>query len=322
MINSELQLHGKPVQSVFQLLGDRENDLSFSLGWGFARSQKLLQGFLAEVIGKAIPLENCTIRLQHHGKDHGFTDIEIDAGKVFCIVEAKLGWELPSNQQLSRYLPRFKRANGEYNYFVSLSRCSKDTAHSHFPSLFQGIPLRHVSWEGIVKIARTEYQHENNAGKRLLTELAEYLESVMNPQNSQANEVFVVSLSNKLPKGWKISWIDVIRKKHLYFFPYDAKGWPKVPPNYVAFRYSGHLQSIHHIKNYDRVIDMHDRISEIPPGEVSKCFLCELGPAIVPTHAVRTGNIYPSGRVWCFLDTLLTSKTISEARSLSARRER
>ena len=321
MTTSELQLHGKPVQSVFNLLGDRENDLSFSLGWGLARSQRFLHGFLASVTGRTIPIDNCTIRLQHHGKDHGFTDIEIAAGNVFCIVEAKLGWTFPSKPQLCRYLPRIKRTNAKFKYIVSLSGRCKEEAESRFPPLLRGIPRRHISWKEIVRIARAEYPYENHAGKRLLNELADYLETAMNPKSSQSNKVFVVSLSHLQPKKWNISWIDVIRKKHLYFYPYDANGWPKEPPNYVAFRYSGRLQSIHHIQNYERVIDMHKKISEIPTGKVKHCFLCQLGPAFTTNREVRTGAIYRNGRVWCFLDTLFTSKTISEARKRSAKRE-
>lgn len=320
MTTSELQLHGKPVQSVFNLLGDRENDLSFSLGWGLSQSRRFLQGFLASVAGRDIPIDNCTIKLQHHGKDRGFTDIEIDAGNTLCIVEAKLGWTLPSNQQLCRYLPRFER-KVEVKYLVSLSGCNKEHAHSHFPPVLHGIPLRHISWEEIVRIARVARPHENHSGKRLLTELADYLETSMKPKSKQPNKVFVVSLSSEQPKNWKISWIDVIKKKQLYFFPFDAKRWPKEPPNYIAFRYSGRLQSIHHVQSYERVYDMHEKISEIPTGEVTHCFLCQLGPAFTPNHEVRTGDIHRSCKVWCFLDTLLTSKTISAAYKLSTTRD-
>ena len=34
----------------------------------------------------------------------------------------------------------------------------------------------------------------------------------------------------------------------------------------------------------------------------------------------RVGKIYPNGRVWCMLDTLFTSKTISQARDISKKR--
>ena len=49
-------------------------------------------------------------------------------------------------------------------------------------------------------------------------------------------------------------------------------------------------------------------------------FVYSLGPAIIPSKEVRTGRIYPSDRVWCHLDTLLTCDTISDARDLTKKR--
>lgn len=46
-------------------------------------------------------------------------------------------------------------------------------------------------------------------------------------------------------------------------------------------------------------------------------FIYTLSPAIIPSKEIKTGNIYPNGRVWCHLDTLLTCDTISEARELT-----
>jgi hypothetical protein len=49
-------------------------------------------------------------------------------------------------------------------------------------------------------------------------------------------------------------------------------------------------------------------------------FVYSLGPAIIPSKEIKTGNIYPSGRVKCHLDALLTCDTISEARDLTKKR--
>jgi hypothetical protein len=65
---------------------------------------------------------------------------------------------------------------------------------------------------------------------------------------------------------------------------------------------------------------MHGRIPEIPDEEWEPHFLYTLGPGFGPDNEVRTGKIYPSGRVWCMLDTLFTSETISEARDASRAR--
>jgi hypothetical protein len=97
-------------------------------------------------------------------------------------------------------------------------------------------------------------------------------------------------------------------------------GWPKEPPNYIAFRYYGKLQSIHHIKSYEVVTNMHERIPEIRSEEWKPHFLYTLGQEFGPSTEVRTGSIYPNGRVWCMLDTLFTCDTISDARDLSQKR--
>jgi len=39
-----------------------------------------------------------------------------------------------------------------------------------------------------------------------------------------------------------------------------------------------------------------------------------------PAHEVRTGNIFPSGRVWAHLDLLMTEPTISDARDKTKKR--
>lgn len=67
--------------------------------------------------------------------------------------------------------------------------------------------------------------------------------------------------------------------------------------------------------------NMHDEIPEIPDGEWDvPHFIYKLGPAISPPKEVKTGNIYPQGRVWCHLDALLTCDTIFEARDLTKKR--
>ena len=139
-------------------------------------------------------------------------------------------------------------------------------------------------------------------------------------ERADSNWVYVVSLGSGTPPGWGISWIDIVSKKGHYFHPVSGKGWPNEPPNYIAFRYKGKLQSIHHIDSYEVITNPHKHIPEIPNEEWDPHFLYKLGRAFAPSKEVLTGNIYPNGRVWCMLDTLFTSNTISEARDLSKKR--
>ena len=54
--------------------------------------------------------------------------------------------------------------------------------------------------------------------------------------------------------------------------------------------------------------------------EDNNYFVYKLGPAIIPAKEVKNEKIYPNGRVWAMLDTLLTADTISEARDISKAR--
>jgi len=145
----------------------------------------------------------------------------------------------------------------------------------------------------------------------------------MSMQNVDSNRVYVVALAQGKPKGWGISWIDIVNKRRCYFHPVGGGrgGWPKEPPNYIAFRYNGKLQSIHHIQGYGVFKNPHEKFPEIPVTEWEPHFLYHLGPAFGPEKEVRTGNIYPNGRVWCMLDTLFTEATIFDARNVSKKRE-
>jgi 3-methyladenine DNA glycosylase AlkD len=43
----ELLLHSRPVRTVFDLLGDKEDDITYSLGWALAQSDRLVRRLLA-----------------------------------------------------------------------------------------------------------------------------------------------------------------------------------------------------------------------------------------------------------------------------------
>lgn len=143
-------------------------------------------------------------------------------------------------------------------------------------------------------------------------------------QNVHSNKVFVVSLGSGMPQKWEISWQDIVNKKRKYFHPVggSAGGWPSEPPNYIAFRYGGKLQTIHHIDKYEVFTDPNSIFDEIPKEVWPPHYLYSLGDPIIPAKEVKTGAIYPSGRVWAMLDLLLTCDTISDARDKTQEREK
>ena len=141
----------------------------------------------------------------------------------------------------------------------------------------------------------------------------------MTMQNADSNWVYVVSLSSGSPTGSKLTWIDVVEKERRYFHPVGINGWPKEPPNYIAFRYYGKLQSIHHVESYSVFDDPHNKFSEIPSAKWEPHFLYELSRPFAPTNDVRSGNLH-NGRRWCMLDTLFLARTVSEAVEMSKQR--
>ena len=138
----------------------------------------------------------------------------------------------------------------------------------------------------------------------------------MKPVDS--NMVYVVSLPWKRPPGWDLSFVDIAQEHRKYMHPVGGSGWPKEPPNYIAFRLGGKLLSIHHIDDYKVFRRPHDEIAGIPSAvEWEDHFLYTLGPAFGPRVPPTNGRIWPNGRYWCMLDTLFTCSTIAEARDLT-----
>jgi hypothetical protein len=323
-----LYLHNRKIETVFQLLGEHENDISYSFAWALAQCPSFLSTFLNATIDYKKQTPDVLVRLQHHEAAGGFTDIEIELpGCFYIIVEAKRGWNLPSHRQLDLYANRhsFAASQSPLKRLLVLSECSHDYAEVHLEvRKSAGIPIHPISWRDIARLADKARATGSHREKHLLDEFLVYIGGLMTMQNTDSNWVYVVALAYGKRKYWQISWVDIVKKRRRYFHPVGGGpgGWPKEPPNYIAFRYHGKLQSIHHIEGYEVFTNPHLKFPEIPETDWDPHFLYKLGPAFGPEKEVRTGNIFRSGRVWCMIDTLFICDTISAARDLSKKRER
>jgi hypothetical protein len=237
------------------------------------------------------------------------------------IVEAKCGWHLPKYSQLEKYASRIEKSQTVLKRIVVLSECSKVYAESQLDALkIRGVPIEPISWKSVDRMISRALRSASNAEKRLLRELRAYLGKVTKMQDIYSNKVFVVSLGHGTKSGWTISWVDIVRERRRYFHRMGVNGWPKEPPNYIAFRYRGKLMSIHHIDEYEVVTELHKHIREIPKKKREPFFIYKLGPAIKPNREIPNGAVYPNGRIWCMFDTLFTSKTIAQARDITKKR--
>src|ERR1019366_3800130 len=103
--STNLILHNQKIETVFDLLGQKENDMTYALGWALAQSPQFLAQ-LAKALGLGFS-ERVRIRLQHSQPSQGYTDVEIDdPGQCHVILEAKRGFALPSKEQLTKYAAR------------------------------------------------------------------------------------------------------------------------------------------------------------------------------------------------------------------------
>ncbi len=322
----DLHIYGKKTSSIFEVLGTKENDISYAIALGFSKVPQFLKLFLEHIgIKTAIQFEIIKIKLQEYERGKGFTDFEIEQeGEFIIIIEAKKGWNYPGQQQLDKYSskPSFVNFKAKTKKIIVFTESQADFTKAHFHiQKSNSTEVSVVSYRQLWDLAKQSKAKSNNYEKRFVRELICYFEKLMTMKNVYSNLVYVVAISTKQVKEWKISWIDIVKRKK-YFHPVGVNGWPSEPPNYIAFRYHGKLQAIHHIDSYEVFSNPNMCFKEIPDRDWGYHFLYTLSDPIIPTKNIKTGKIYGNGRVWAMLDLLLTSDTISDARDKTKERVR
>ncbi len=323
-----LTAHGRNIETVFELFGESENAMTQSLGWALAKCPTFSTGF-ARMIGVENGFSDAMhIRLQEYQALKGFTDIEVvDPGRHHIVVEAKRGFTVPGMPQLEKYVDRLHQNHDRKakKLLAVLAESDRDERwlSLNVPSKVKGVPVLPISWRRFKHMARQAITPARHEEKRLLTQLITYLDKATSMQNQTSNEVYVVSLGAQKFANSTITFIDVVEKFGKYFHPVGGGkgGWPVEPPNYVAFRYKGALQSIHHVDSYT-VIERYDPHFPVPKNSKADRphYLYTLGPPVKPQGPTPTNDpggkyaaITMSSRRWCDLDLLLTSNSIAEA---------
>lgn len=318
----DFSIAGRPVRNVFQLIGEDEDDITVAIAWSLKRCPAFLHALIARTGGPQELRDRIQLLVHRHEKERGITDLEIMIPNVFhLIIEAKRGWILPGAFQIEKYAGResFKSSRASIKQIVTLSECSDEYAKAHAPPV-RGISVRHISWADIIVDATHAAGESGHIEKRILHDLINYLRTAMTQQDRYSNLVYVVSLGSGCMSGWSTTWIDIVAKHRRYFHPLGGSGWPKVPPTYLGVRYHGRLQSIHFVEKYEVVTNLAKACPSEPSTPVKPHYLYTLGPAIAPPKTVVNGDVYPSGRVWCAIDTLLTCDSVSQARDVTKER--
>ena len=127
------------------------------------------------------------------------------------------------------------------------------------------VPVAYRSWKQVADLVTDAPAQGTNVEKRLLREFLQYLKGLMTMQNQTSNRVYVVSLGAR-PQKWSgsLTPIQIVRDKERHFHQI-GNGYPKEPPNYIGFRWSGKLQEIRHVESYEVITDPHPHIPEALP---------------------------------------------------------
>ena len=325
---AELTLHSNRVETVFDLLGSKEDDITYSVGWGLAHSDALVRALLCEAYGRdAEQGEVSVVRLQESETGTGRTDIEVETERLRLVVEAKRGWQLPHRSQLQKYADRLNAHDDRLGRIAVVAECDSGFPPvTVLPAQLDGIPVTYVPWSRVAELVEQSAKAASHqAEKRLVGELHRYLRGLMTMQNTTSNLVYVLALNDDQLDWSDLTYKDIVDERGHYFHPVGGGrgGWPRTPPNYLAFRFRGRLKSIHHVEGYEVITQPHEYIPEIAVGvdwSDQPHFLYTLGQPIEPVKEVRTGKLYRAQRVWCALDLLQTVDTIAEARDLTRER--
>jgi hypothetical protein len=315
---AELVLHARAIETVFDLLGREENDMTAALGWALSRSPALLGRFVGQVVPHAGELGEVVLELQRHdAADGGYTDIELRSSDVHVIVEAKRGWALPSRGQLRRYEARFASLPAAHQAFVVLTQNGVGAIVRNRLSGWSPpdpIVVVVLGWSELVRQALEASRHRGPVERHVAGELATYLRGVADMRDTNTNSVHVVSLRREPWAGWpaNLSPVDEVEQHRVYHYPTTGGNYPKIVPNYMGFRYDGKLQSIHHVDDYAIVESPFGLFPGAPDLRWDEpAYLLRLGPPFRPNHEVRTGpGIFRAAPVTADLDLLLTCSTV------------
>lgn len=310
-----LSLHGQSVRTVFDLRGHNETSTTAALGYVLSRCAGLTQQVLDCVVhNKLVTASNIKLEVREDGR--GRTDLEVVGPDLHVIIEAKVGWHVPTQRQLENYARRLERKRTKHRCVVALSNTAQAAARDVLPKRLRGVSVRHLGWREITSLADASARKARGVERHLLREFVTYLEQTVMSSSKPSDFAYVVSLGSGVSQDWGLAWIAAVTEERMYFHPV-GHGYPHEPPAYMGFRYRGRLQAIHRVLESRVVTRPSDAVRGASKKRTVPHFVHRLGPPFMVDREIRSGPIR-NRRAWCRLDELLTSKTVEEA----ARRSR
>ena len=317
---TELTRHSSAVPSVYSLMGTLENDLTAALGYTLTRSPTLRADVLARVWPTVTPpaAGEATLALEVRGSE-GRTDLQMHLPGALVIFEAKGGWIVPTARQLAQYAGRItEHEHPAGGVLVTLSQASGDLATAcGLPASIDGIPVVHLPWTEVLDDITAARRTCRGTERVWLDELHAYLKEVIRMRSPKDCTTYCVVLNRAKPgDGGDRTFLEYVTDGHCYFHPYGAgNGWPAEPPNFMAFRWDGHVQRIHRVTHAEVIPSLLQRFPDVPANEVTTTphAVYTLGPRIPPFDPIPTGKNYRAARLWVLLDQLQTAPTLADA---------
>jgi hypothetical protein len=311
----DLLRHGSLVRSAFDLLGQKENDLTAALAFALSNSPAFLRAVLSELGSLTGIPEGEPRRLSLEKADaEGRTDLEILLDGSLLIVEAKRGWQLPTEKQLRRYAGRVRREGG--GALITLSQSPVALAAARLPREIGGVQVLHVPWHGI-QSRLIEVRRRTRGRERLwLDELDTYLRGAIQMIDVADCWTYCVALNNERLPGSPLTFREYVTEELTYFHPYGINAWPTEPPNFMAFRWDGAVQLIHRVVSATVVATLLEHYPDLPPhpDRMRPHAVYKLSPKPIPlSKPIKNGSNYRAGRMKVLLDQLLMSQTLAEA---------
>ncbi|MCH5146742.1 MAG: hypothetical protein J1F61_01900 [Clostridiales bacterium] len=324
-----LKIYGKEIKTVFDLLGQKENDITFSFSWILSKCPEFAFKFISTIDNK-LDIFEYYVEAQVVETQQGVTDMEIKGntktGELFhIIIEAKRNYSIPDASQIEKYVTR-KSFLADKRYIVTMSNMSKFVASKadYINSLKENnIQIIHIAYKEIYDSIDV-LNYKKYSDKNLLTEFKNYLREIINMKDEFSNRAYCVVLSKDIA-SWdttgKTTYIDVVEKYNLYYHPV-GNHYPTEPVNYICFRYYGKVMGIYHVDEYTIIDNPKNVIEGFVDKTVKPHFLYKLGKKITPSHTVSTKGVHPQARRYACIDLILTEETLKDACDKTKLREK
>ena len=193
--------YGGSVESVFDLLGYRENDLTAALGDVLARCPRLYAKLVARLSHQlGVDLGGEPELALETPDDAGRTDLEIRLPNSLLVCEAKRDWLMPEAAQLRRYASRVRKRGG--GALVTLSQASQALALTRLPDRqVDGVPVVHLSWVEVLDDIDTARRGCRGQERVRLDEFRTYVEGVVRVKSVADSWVYCVVLNQQRTGG-------------------------------------------------------------------------------------------------------------------------